>query len=726
MADNSNKDMKALQDAIKQLTGVVAQQVTLSKGSNSSVDRGTRANQNVVQATQVQAEQMGKWGAVFDAGAITLGAAMDVLGNAFGSANELQKRNLAIGGTLAGTMSAQSATVDQLSGGMVGYTNALEIATSKNEAGLNNSSAAMNKMIAGAKATGQNEKALIASMQQLERSGDYSADQQGQLANRLNSLGQSFGISSEQMVGALNKTAGKLVGLANVIGGGAKTQEAVAVAMAALGPGGADMAGQLLQSLSDGGSMIKAQLLGVTEERRALMEGEASAGIDMLIKSGEQSQKILDKFSQGTDKAFGAAMATQIYGKDVLLASQALNKFNAEAKKWADKQGSSFGSQKALQEAYRANLLKEKEANEAFKSSWESFKDRVVSPLQRWATGAATKIFALLENDLWVRVAQGIGVAVVMFATAVTAFATAAAVKKSAGMMASMIPGGGGGAMKMLAPLMSFLGPIMAIVGPILLIAGAIVALLAMTGELKGVMDSFKELWDIIVDISMEIVGIIMDLWKGIMAAVKPIMAILAKVIGVYLKLLFKGISFAFKMLFGLLKFLMKPILWVLKNIIAPVIKFLTDLFVSFMTTLLKALSHLPFLGFLSDVADDISNMMDDTAKIAKNSEKEVEDVKFTSMGFADLLAKEMSIRSTNLIGEQTGTSRLAAQSEGDAHQSSNQGDTKVAEELKISNEHHQQAADDRDAIKNASQETASKSSSNGLNTGSFGIKRGK
>jgi hypothetical protein len=144
------------------------------------------------------------------------------------------------------------------------------------------------------------------------------------------------------------------------------------------------------------------------------------------------------------------------------------------------------------------------------------------------------------------------------------------------------------------------------------------------------------------------------------------------------------------------------------------------------MTTLLKALSHLPFLGFLSDVADDISNMMDDTAKIAKNSEKEVEDVKFTSMGFADLLAKEMSIRSTNLIGEQTGTSRLAAQSEGDAHQSSNQGDTKVAEELKISNEHHQQAADDRDAIKNASQETASKSSSNGLNTGSFGIKRGK
>jgi len=699
MADNSNKDMKALQDAIKQLTGVVTQQITLSKSSNNSRDRGTRANQNVFQAAQTQAEQMGKWGIVFDAGAITIGAAMDTLGAAFGSANELQKRNLAIGGTLAGTMSAQSATVDQLSGGMVGYTNALEIATSKQEAGLNNSSAAMNKMIAGAKATGQNEKALIASMQQLERSGEYSAEQQDHLANRLNSLGQSFGISSEQMVGALNKTAGKLIGLANVIGGGAKTQEAVAVAMAALGPGGADMAGQLLQSLSDGGSMIKAQLLGVTNERRALMQGEASAGIDMLIKSGEQSQKILDKFSQGTDKAFGAAMATQIYGKDVLLASQALNKFNAEAQKWADKQGSTFSTQKALQEAYQANLLKEKEANEAFKASWESFKDRVISPLQRWATGAATKIFALLENDLWVKVAQGIGIAIAIFATAVTAFTTAVAmqkggsiIKKGVGSIGKTSIGKGMG--KVFKPMTSMLGgiktaifglgkillaPLLAIASPILVIAGIIIAvvavivgILAMTGKLGKAMNGLKKGWKIIKLVLSAIGSVFKKAWAGIMDFLQPVLTAIGKAID-----------------------------WIFDGI-ATLVRFIAGM--------LKAMEDVPFIGgALKELGEGIEGIMDGTDETAKNTQKEVEDVKFTSMGFADLLSKEMSIRSTNLIGEQTGTSRLAAQSEGDAHQSSNQGDTKLQEGVAELVEHAKEGNDNTLETAAAAKATAEK-----------------
>jgi hypothetical protein len=322
------------------------------------------------------------------------------ISKSFKEAQEFQKKSLGLGTNINSFSNKFSKGVDSLSSSLTGYGTALKVNFDLYAAGLRDNSTGMARLAAFTKMTGGNSAALAKSLGKSISGMQFSAEQQDELANRTVELSQRFGVSTDQLVGAIKSLAGQLDNL-KALGLGDQAIEASQRLSAALGPAMAELGPQLLASFSKGNSMVQATLLGITNERRAFLAGSAEAGLKMVAKAGENAENIINRYiNSGMDPAFALEKASQVYGQELVKAYNA----NQELRKQAERAGF-----KSI-EAYLKSTEATKKVNEDFANTIESIRNRIFAPIQYATTMLMRFITAFLNlpiiGDLTVLVGQ--------------------------------------------------------------------------------------------------------------------------------------------------------------------------------------------------------------------------------------------------------------------------------------------------------------------------------
>lgn len=322
------------------------------------------------------------------------------ISKSFKEAQEFQKKSLGLGTNINSFSNKFSKGVDSLSSSLTGYGTALKVNFDLYAAGLRDNSTGMARLAAFTKMTGGNSAALAKSLGKSISGMQFSAEQQDELANRTVELSQRFGVSTDQLVGAIKSLAGQLDNL-KALGLGDQAIEASQRLSAALGPAMAEVGPQLLASFSKGNSMVQATLLGITNERRAFLAGSAEAGLKMVAKAGENAENIINRYiNSGMDPAFALEKASQVYGQELVKAYNA----NQELRKQAERAGF-----KSI-EAYLKSTEATKKVNEDFANTIESIRNRIFAPIQYATTMLMRFITAFLNlpiiGDLTVLVGQ--------------------------------------------------------------------------------------------------------------------------------------------------------------------------------------------------------------------------------------------------------------------------------------------------------------------------------
>ena len=334
---------------------------------------------------------------------------------------------------------------------LTGYSSSIQTASEMYSAGFQNihtNNKELATLAAATKLTGGNQKKILVSLAQNTAAMGMSNQEMSTLTNSTLSLSQKYGLTTEELIGAMEGLGEQLTEFA-ALGIGPKMMEASARVAAALGPQMAKMAPDLVQAMTKGSNMVQAGLLGITEERQKLLNEEGNAGKNALmavIKGGEQSARIIEQFTQGgRETTFALDRAVAVYGKEILAYKGAYTKM----KEAADKQGISVRE-------YADQVSKQNEVNTKFRATWQNMVDQFLSPLQFVFTTVVqglTGLFGIiLEWIPWFP--QLIGA---LFGVVTAIFAWIAAMKlnaarKAAGGVGGMIGkvlggrGGGGGA----------------------------------------------------------------------------------------------------------------------------------------------------------------------------------------------------------------------------------------------------------------------------------------
>lgn len=322
------------------------------------------------------------------------------ISKSFKEANEFQKKSLGLGTNINKFTLDFSRSVDTLSGGLAGYGTALQESFKLYEAGIRDNSEGMAKLALFTKATGGNSAALAKALGKSIAGTGMSVKAQDQLAMRTIDLSQRFGVSTGQLVNAIEQLGQDMDSL-KALGLGQQAIEATTRLSAALGPQMATVGPQLLASFSKGNSMVQATLLGITNERRAFLSGSAEAGLQMVAKAGENAENIINRYiNAGMDPAFALQKASDVYGKEIVAAYNA----QQELRKQAERAGA-----KSVQE-YLKQTKAQKKINEDFANTISSIRDRIFAPIQKATTFVARLITAFLNlpiiGDLTVIVGQ--------------------------------------------------------------------------------------------------------------------------------------------------------------------------------------------------------------------------------------------------------------------------------------------------------------------------------
>ena len=309
------------------------------------------------------------------------------ISKSFKEANEFQKKSLGLGTNINKFTSDFSRSINTLNGGMAGYGTALQESFKLYEAGIRDNSEGMAKLALFTKATGGNSAALAKALGKSIAGTGMSVKAQDQLAMRTIDLSQRFGVSTGQLVNAIEQLGQDMDNL-KALGLGEQAIEATTRLSAALGPQMATVGPQLLASFSKGNSMVQATLLGITNERRAFLSGSAEAGLQMVAKAGENAENIINRYiNAGMDPAFALQKASDVYGREVVMAYNA----QQELRKQAERAGA-----KSVQEYLKQTKAQQK-INDDFRNTISSIRDRIFAPIQQATTFIVKLLTAFLN-----------------------------------------------------------------------------------------------------------------------------------------------------------------------------------------------------------------------------------------------------------------------------------------------------------------------------------------
>jgi len=294
----------------------------------------------------------------------------------FATSFKLQERALARGLNLDALRDQIAPLTDEMAGFTGGITDsltALEIGTSMWESGLRSNNVAVGMLALQSKLTGGSHKKLLQQMAQTTAGLGMNDAQLSHLAKTTQGLSQNFHITGDQLVDAMAGLSSDLNELA-ALGIGAEIAEGTGVLAAALTPGMAHLAPDIMKALTSGSNMVQNAMLGGADAVRAVLE-KGTPGTDTMnaiMTMGKRAQEVSDQYSKGAlHSRFAMDQAVKVFGDQMPLYARAYT----QIKDAADKQGKSI-------QAYTAALVKEQKIKDDFADTWENFKAKIFNPIK--------------------------------------------------------------------------------------------------------------------------------------------------------------------------------------------------------------------------------------------------------------------------------------------------------------------------------------------------------
>ena len=294
----------------------------------------------------------------------------------FATSFKLQERALARGlnlDALRDQIAPLTDTMSSFTGGITDSLTALEVGTSMWESGLRSNNVAVGMLALQSKLTGGNHKKLLTQMAQTTAGLGMNDAQMSHLAKTTQGLSQNFHITGDQLVDAIAGLSSDLNELA-ALGIGAEIAEGTGVLAAALTPGMAHLAPDIMKALTSGSNMVQNAMLGGADAVRAVLE-KGSPGQDTMnaiMTMGKRAQEVSDQYSTGAlHSRFAMDQAVKVFGDQMPLYARAYT----QIKDAADKQGKSI-------QAYTAALVKEQKIKDDFADTWENFKAKIFNPIR--------------------------------------------------------------------------------------------------------------------------------------------------------------------------------------------------------------------------------------------------------------------------------------------------------------------------------------------------------
>ena len=288
---------------------------------------------------------------------------------------DLQKKALSRGQNLDKVMKQNSATTSYLTDSMTGYTDALQTGYGLYEVGFRSNNKEMARLSLQTKLTGQNEKKVMGTLAKNTAGMGITQAGMTSLANTTLSVGQQYGMSTDELVTAVD-SLGDQMKVFGAMGIGGEMMEAATKVTGSLGPAMANVGPELLAAFTKGDAMVQRSILGISAEVQSLQAGgeqTTSAAFDLLLKAGRESDRLISQYTAGAaDTTFAIKNATDIYGKQIIDSQRVYKQWQ----KAADEQGISI-------EKYVDNAKKSKKVSEEFQHTWSNFMAKVWSPIQR-------------------------------------------------------------------------------------------------------------------------------------------------------------------------------------------------------------------------------------------------------------------------------------------------------------------------------------------------------
>ena len=422
MTESNNTLLTSLNDSLGRL---VLLQEGMEKRLEAIEKQSKKAGKSEEDSNKEQ-KKSGKHIKDISAQVPVIGKALRKFGNlvtgAFKETFDLQKKALSRGLTLKGMRQQMQPTTDALTGMTDGIT-ALQIGTESYAAGLRQNNQAVNNLMLMTKVTGGNAKKLA---KDLAANTAGLQDREGaltRLGSRTQQLAQTFGMTTEELVGAMTGLSKDLHDLA-ALGIGAEFQEAAMVLAAGLGPEMANLAPDVLKALSSGSNMIQNSMLGGAEIISQLnsQQGDKSRqSIEAMLQMGDEAQRISKNYTEGAHhQRFAMDLFKKVHGEHSVMYMRAAQQFRQEAR------------ERGMSDArYTEHLIRQQRISNNYVDAWDNFKRVVWEPFQTGFLDVMTKIIDVFKANkgTWMLIAKVVGTLTAVVGSLVAALKGFAAIR---------------------------------------------------------------------------------------------------------------------------------------------------------------------------------------------------------------------------------------------------------------------------------------------------------
>ena len=298
------------------------------------------------------------------------------------SAFKMQEKSLSVGLTFAEMMDKNAEVTGYLTEGLTGFQTAQTIGTEMFVAGLRGNNKEIARLAVATKLTGGDSRKLLKGMAGLTAGMGFSDEQRSSLANTALSLSQQFGMSTDQLVGALGALADQMDTYA-ALDIAPELQEGMLRLQAALGPELGEAGVKFANAMLGPNAMVQASMVQVGEERRAISKGiKISENImKMVIKSGKFAQQQSKLFSGAADGFHSLGIVSNLFGKELLKSGVLLDKLKENSKR------DGMNIEERMKE-----ILEQRDVNKKFTETWDNFKGKVLTPLMQMSMTVGTWI----------------------------------------------------------------------------------------------------------------------------------------------------------------------------------------------------------------------------------------------------------------------------------------------------------------------------------------------
>jgi hypothetical protein len=303
-----------LLNAIRELTAAMQAQRNTLEGiqENTAPERGTTAALNKMAAVFSAPAVFGPQGAT--------NALATQMGQYQQNFNQIQKSAIALGRDFE---SINSQGMVQALEDSYGATISMKAAVEAFDEGIGLQSKNTIELAAQMKATGQDSRAMLQTMRNSQVVGNITNAEMDSLASNLLTTSKQYGISSDNLVAAVNTLSTRMQDF-GALGLGAEMQQVVTDLTAKYGAGSEKIVGSFLDKITRGENLANLQKLGIAEDVVKFgKEGGATADQLELIaaKASGAMQDLISQMESGVISRFQALrMAEDIYGEEGKLA----------------------------------------------------------------------------------------------------------------------------------------------------------------------------------------------------------------------------------------------------------------------------------------------------------------------------------------------------------------------------------------------------------------------